>query len=171
MDIFTINRAVKKAKRYTDSVALNGVPVRTPQIDAISKHWLVFDPVQNAFVDTGVRAVGKDGKSAYEIAVDNGFQGTPAEWLKALQGEDGEDALQPDIREAADKVSITYDSGAYERSLAGFFEDQTAAKTFFNNIAADDRELYAVFINDALMFYSKDIQGNFAIAESYSILS
>ena len=28
-----------------------------------------------------------DGKSAYEIAVDNGFQGTEKEWLKSLQGE------------------------------------------------------------------------------------
>lgn len=28
-----------------------------------------------------------DGKSAYEIAVDNGFQGTEKEWVKSLQGE------------------------------------------------------------------------------------
>lgn len=27
------------------------------------------------------------GKSAYEIACENGFKGTPAEWLKSLQGE------------------------------------------------------------------------------------
>lgn len=27
------------------------------------------------------------GKSAYEIALDNGFQGTEQEWLKSLQGE------------------------------------------------------------------------------------
>lgn len=29
------------------------------------------------------------GKSAYAIAVDNGFVGTEAEWLASLQGEDG----------------------------------------------------------------------------------
>lgn len=34
---------------------------------------------------------GQDGKSAYEIAVENGFVGTEAEWLASLQGEDGED--------------------------------------------------------------------------------
>lgn len=28
-----------------------------------------------------------NGKSAYEIAIDNGFQGTEKEWLKSLQGE------------------------------------------------------------------------------------
>lgn len=30
---------------------------------------------------------GLKGKSAYEIAVDNGFIGTETEWLKSLQGE------------------------------------------------------------------------------------
>lgn len=31
-----------------------------------------------------------DGKSAYEIAVDNGFEGTEAEWLASLKGEKGD---------------------------------------------------------------------------------
>lgn len=34
---------------------------------------------------------GKDGKSAYEVAVANGFEGTEAEWLESLHGEDGID--------------------------------------------------------------------------------
>ena len=29
---------------------------------------------------------GKDGKSAYEIAVSNGFEGTEQEWLESLKG-------------------------------------------------------------------------------------
>lgn len=36
----------------------------------------------------------KDGKSAYQIAVDNGFEGTETEWLDSLQGEDGTDGEQ-----------------------------------------------------------------------------
>lgn len=35
-------------------------------------------------------ANGADGKSAYDIAVDNGFEGTEAEWLESLKGKDGE---------------------------------------------------------------------------------
>lgn len=31
---------------------------------------------------------GKDGKSAYQIAVENGFVGTEAEWLENLKGDD-----------------------------------------------------------------------------------
>lgn len=34
-------------------------------------------------------AEGKDGKSAYQIALDNGFEGTEEEWLESLKGEQG----------------------------------------------------------------------------------
>lgn len=36
---------------------------------------------------------GKDGKSAFEIAVEHGFAGTETEWLKSLRGTDGKDGL------------------------------------------------------------------------------
>ena len=38
-------------------------------------------------------ANGKDGRSAYEIATENGFVGTAAEWLESLKGRDGKDGL------------------------------------------------------------------------------
>ena len=47
-------------------------------------------------VDTGIKATGTDGsngtngKSAYELAVENGYKGTEAEWLAALVGEKGD---------------------------------------------------------------------------------
>lgn len=46
-----------------------------------------------ALIKTYVQQSVKDiennskGKSAYEIALDNGFQGSEQEWLKSLQGE------------------------------------------------------------------------------------
>ena len=36
-------------------------------------------------------ADGANGKSAYELAVANGFTGTEAEWVASLQGKDGVD--------------------------------------------------------------------------------
>ena len=33
--------------------------------------------------------LGKDGKSAFEVAVSNGFVGTEADWLKSLVGQSG----------------------------------------------------------------------------------
>lgn len=31
---------------------------------------------------------GEDGKSAYQIAIENGFIGTESEWLESLKGDD-----------------------------------------------------------------------------------
>ena len=53
---------------------------------------------------------GNDGKSAYEIAVDNGFRGTEQEWLISLQGEPGEPGRTPvagvDYYTEEDKVEM-----------------------------------------------------------------
>lgn len=48
--------------------------------------------IQGVKGDTG--ANGQDGKSAYQIAVDNGFTGTQAEWLASLKGDKGEQGIQ-----------------------------------------------------------------------------
>ena len=37
---------------------------------------------------------GDDGKSAYDLAVENGFEGTVTEWLESLKGEKGETGAQ-----------------------------------------------------------------------------
>lgn len=39
---------------------------------------------------------GQDGKSAYDIAVEQGFQGTKEEWLESLKGQDGRDGIVMD---------------------------------------------------------------------------
>ena len=41
-------------------------------------------------LNNGELGGGTAGKSAYEIAVDNGFKGTEEEWLESLKGEQGE---------------------------------------------------------------------------------
>jgi len=46
------------AKKYTDSVSLNGVAIRYPRINPTTKHWEVFDSASNSFIDTGVVAEG-----------------------------------------------------------------------------------------------------------------
>lgn len=49
------------------------------------------------FCFAGCMDDGANGKSAYEIAVENGFVGTEAEWLESLKGQDGKDAESPTI--------------------------------------------------------------------------
>lgn len=45
----------------------------------------------SADMSGGVLLQGKDGKSAYQIALDSGFVGTEEEWLLSLRGKDGLD--------------------------------------------------------------------------------
>ena len=49
--------------------------------------------VENGFSGTETEwlasLTGADGKSAYQIAVENGFTGTEAEWIESLKGKDG----------------------------------------------------------------------------------
>lgn len=57
---------------------------------------------------------GDDGKSAYEIAVENGFEGTEQEWLEALKGEDGKDGRDGNdgvsvVNATSDGVNITFE--------------------------------------------------------------
>ena len=50
---------------------------------------------------------GKDGKSAYEIAVDNGFEGTEEEWLESLNGNGlGEVVEITDISDVPDDFKV-----------------------------------------------------------------
>ena len=43
--------------------------------------------VAKKLAESGAGTPGKDGKSAYEIAVSKGFEGTEEEWLESLKGE------------------------------------------------------------------------------------
>lgn len=53
----------------------------------IKGHWWA-DLGDGQYTDLG-SVLGPEGKSAYEVAVDNGFQGTESEWLISLKGQDG----------------------------------------------------------------------------------
>ena len=59
---------------------------------------------------------GNDGLSAYEIAVKNGFEGTEAEWLESLKGNNGNDLKIEDVYEAAVKEG-------YKGSLLEFIKE------------------------------------------------
>ena len=48
-----------------------------------------IEAVQELEIET--EKVGPQGYSAYEVAVQNGYEGTEAEWLASLKGEDGTD--------------------------------------------------------------------------------
>lgn len=67
----------------------------------------------------------EDGKSAYEVAVENGFSGTEAEWLESLKGADGKDGAdgQPgrDGTNGIDGANGSNGKSAYEIAVANGF--------------------------------------------------
>ena len=81
------------------------------------------------WLDSVRGAAGEDGKSAYEIAVENGFEGTEEEWLASLKGQDGEDGADGEKCDKGDKgdkgdagvgiENITYSYGY--NAEAGYF--------------------------------------------------
>ena len=63
-------------------------------------------------------ACAEERITAYEIAVQNGFQGTEAEWLLSLHGANGEDGEDLD----AEKLYQTALDNGYEGSFLDFCE-------------------------------------------------
>jgi len=56
------DEAYALSKKYTNGVALNGVPVQPPRIDPATRNWLVYNPVSDSWTDTGVTARGVSPK-------------------------------------------------------------------------------------------------------------
>ncbi len=80
--------------------------------------------VENGFEGTEAQwlATLSNGKSAYQIAVENGFTGTETEWLQSLNGSNGKDAEDIDPY-AAYQSAIENDlfEGSYIEFLEQFF--------------------------------------------------
>lgn len=90
--------------------------VKTPIPEGPDETWLVFNWDEQQYVETGAPyrgpqgedgkpgedgkdgtdgKDGEDGKNAYEIAVENGFEGTETEWLDSLKmGPKGDPGIQ-----------------------------------------------------------------------------
>jgi hypothetical protein len=68
--------------------------------------------VENGFEGTEAEWLeslkGASGKSAYQIAVDNGFEGTESEWLESLKGESGASGDNAEMTKTAEKGGYTY---------------------------------------------------------------
>jgi hypothetical protein len=78
-------------KFYLDNA---GKTILTVEIDTLNDgDIIVYDEVDGVWKNaTGgtVGPPGPDGKSAYEVAVDEGFEGTEQEWLDSLKGDQGD---------------------------------------------------------------------------------
>lgn len=95
-----------------------------------------------------VGVAGQRGKSAYEVAVDNGFIGTEQEWLESLKGKDGKDGVNstpgtgeavsmnfPTIKSMLDDRAIIANSDNLEDILRAIIKEVVPDGEYSNHLA------------------------------------
>lgn len=75
-----------KENRELDSVKTYDLIYENDKLSTAIMNDLLF---YHGIIGGGNGVVGVDGKSAYQIAKDNGYTGTESEWLESLKGLDG----------------------------------------------------------------------------------
>ena len=119
--------------------------------------------------ELGGGGTGTAGKSAYEIAVDNGFVGTETEWLESLKGDKGDNGTTPHIDESTKHWFIgDTDTGILAQGTDG--KDGKSIST----ITKDDNNNIIVTFTDGttqnIGELSVDIQGDFLTSDGFGNL-
>lgn len=97
---------------------------------------------QGAQGDTGEN--GYDGKSAYQVAVDNGFVGTESQWIESLKGVQGEDGL------SAYEIAVQYGYIGTEEEWALQSELDLSSKVDKTEIGNTDTNYVNIFLYNML---------------------
>ena len=77
-----MNRTVQGIESGVKSHSVDGLTLHLEFLDGTTSD-IVFEQPED----------GKDGESAYDVAVRNGFEGDEQEWMKSLQGKQGENGV------------------------------------------------------------------------------
>lgn len=83
-----------------------------------------FDSSLSEVLESG--GSGAAGKSAYEIAVENGFVGTEKEWLESLKGKDGKDGRDGVDGKDGETPVLPTKVSAFENDAGYLTEDEIA---------------------------------------------
>ena len=118
---------------------------------------------------------GTAGKSAYEIAVDNGFVGTETEWLESLKGSEGkkgDNGTTPHIDETTKNWFIgDVDTGILAQGTNGV--DGKDGKSISTITKDDNNNIIVTFTDGSTQNIGKlsvDIQGDFLTSDGFGNL-
>lgn len=90
----------------------NDVVLETPRVRiGVNGNWFIDGvdtgkPSRGEAGENGVGTKGGDGKSAYQIAIDNGFVGNEAQWLASLKGDKGDKGDASETKAGLDCAAI-----------------------------------------------------------------
>ncbi len=108
-----------------------------------------------------------DGKSAYELAVDNGYIGTLTEWLDSLKGEDGKSAYQIAVDlgfEGSEEEWLETLGSDDERDVIETEEEENEGEVpEEENEEADD----SIFGDDGEDYVEDEVNGTYEDLEDY----
>lgn len=141
MAVWNVTQQIKQPK-YT--VEQSGVTVEyTPTIVKTEQGNEGYTPIKNVDYFDGV-----DGKSAYELAVINGFIGTETEWIASLNGSDGVTPVKG--VDYFDGVDAEITTAAVDAYLSNFYNPAIVAlnSRLISESATLDRKLR--FVQDDL---------------------
>lgn len=128
------------------------------------------------------------GKSAYEVALDNGFEGTEREWLDELKGKDGINGENgqngtngvsgQDGKDAPLSVRELYEASAFEGTLEEFIESKMTVRVTseLDNAAVRKNLLSSVSVTaggetvGSGFIYKTDEEGNAYILTEYDVV-
>ena len=127
-----INAAGELVITYTNSESVNlgkvvgtngsdgsdGVGIEKSEINANGELVITYTNSEPVNLGKIVGTDGSNGKSAYEIAFDNGFEGTEAEWLESLKGEDG--ISLPEVTEDDNDKILIVENGQWAAKEVSF---------------------------------------------------
>lgn len=83
--VYILSKRIQQLERIYKNVESSSIIIPGVQIQS---DWNQTDSNARDFIKNKPRTL--NGKSAYELAVDNGFEGTEQEWLESLHGQDGQ---------------------------------------------------------------------------------
>lgn len=93
------------------------------------------------------------GYSAYEVAVNNGFQGTEAEWLASLKGNDGKTTSVNGVEQVDGNVPITGENIPVSAADKRMISEVVAAFDKIDgalNVTDDSVDLGGKYLDNAL---------------------
>lgn len=109
--------------------------------------------VEDLTAEISPSSIGRDGKSAYEIAVDNGFNGTVAEWLQSLHGDKGDPGVKGDP--GKDGSDATVDLTDYAKKSEIITESRIIELINANAVST---ESISTAVNQAIENYKKSTE-------------
>jgi|GEM_PF-1934657 len=119
----------------------------------------VYEQILDKLDSGGGGGTGKNGKSAYEIAVENGFSGTEIEWLESLKGQPGKDGINgKDGANGKDGVNgINGKDGADGKDITSIDDSAVGTDTTWSStkISTADENLQ-VQINETYKHHQND---------------